>query len=189
MSTNDPSSRTSEPSGGSTEQPSGEHPTSSYTDPLAPQCEETPFQHGFARAFDHIDDLFYALIGVFLAITAGLIMWTTGQSVLSFFDGQHDPIHVIVEIIDRLLLGLMVIEILYTIRVSIRQHSLKAQPFLVVGLIAAVRRVLVISVEAGSLVKTEPEVFRNLVLEIGVLGVLVLVFVVSLLLMRRQGVE
>jgi hypothetical protein len=150
---------------------------------------ETVFEHFLATTFDHLDDIFYGLIGLFLVITAGFILWATGESVLSFFHGGHDPIHVIVEIIDRLLLGLMVIEILYTIRVSIRQHSLRAQPFLVVGLIAAVRRVLVISVEAGSLVKTEPEVFRNLVLEIGVLGVLVLIFVVSLLLMRRQGLE
>ena len=48
---------------------------------------------------------------------------------------------------DGLLLVLMMIELLCTVRVSMREHSLSAEPFLIAGLIAGVRRVLVISAD------------------------------------------
>jgi hypothetical protein len=36
----------------------------------------------------------------------------------------------------------MIVEILHTVRISLRSHILVAEPFLIVGLIAAVRRIL-----------------------------------------------
>jgi hypothetical protein len=42
---------------------------------------------------------------------------------------------------------LLVIELLYTVQVSFREHGLIPEPFLLVGLIAAIRRVLVLTAE------------------------------------------
>ena len=44
----------------------------------------------------------------------------------------------------------MLVEILHTVRISIRSHVLVTEPFLVVGLIASIRRILVITLEAAS---------------------------------------
>ena len=41
----------------------------------------------------------------------------------------------------------MIVEILYTLQVSFREHTLVAEPFLIVGLIAAIRRVLILTAE------------------------------------------
>ena len=54
----------------------------------------------------------------------------------------------IFELIDRLLLVLMLLEILHTLRISIRSHALVVEPFLVVGLIASIRRILVLGMQA-----------------------------------------
>ena len=48
---------------------------------------------------------------------------------------------------------LMLVEILHTVRISIRSHFLVTEPFLVLGLIAAIRRILVITLEAANLTK------------------------------------
>ena len=48
---------------------------------------------------------------------------------------------------NELLIVLMLVEILHTVRISIRSHVLVTEPFLVVGLIAAIRRILVITLE------------------------------------------
>ncbi len=45
----------------------------------------------------------------------------------------------------------MLVEILHTVRISIRSHVLVTEPFLVVGLIASIRRILVITLEAATL--------------------------------------
>jgi hypothetical protein len=54
-------------------------------------------------------------------------------------------------VLDQLLSVLMVVEILHTVRISIRSHYLVTEPFLVVGLIASIRRILVITLEAATL--------------------------------------
>ena len=54
------------------------------------------------------------------------------------------PLSLVVTI-DRILLVFMVIEILHTVRVSFNEGALVCEPFLIVGLIASIRRVLVIT--------------------------------------------
>jgi Phosphate-starvation-inducible E family len=45
----------------------------------------------------------------------------------------------------------MLVEILHTIRISVRSHVLVPEPFLIVGLIATIRRILVITLETANL--------------------------------------
>ena len=54
--------------------------------------------------------------------------------------------------------------------------------FLLIGLIAAVRRILVISVESAYI----PEKFNNHMIEIGILGVLVFIFIIGTLFLQKQ---
>jgi hypothetical protein len=88
----------------------------------------------------------------------------------------------------------MLVEILHTVRISIRSHILVIiEPFLVVGLIASIRRILVISLEAASLTKrgsvtTEgASIFRTSMIELGLLGLLILILVVSISLLRHYA--
>src|ERR1700675_4101610 len=56
-------------------------------------------------------------------------------------------------VLNELLIVLMLAEILHTVRISIRSHVLVTEPFLVVGLIASIRRILVISLEMATFAK------------------------------------
>ena len=52
--------------------------------------------------------------------------------------------------LDRVLLVLMLVEVLHTVRISIgSKEFISVQPFLMVGLIATIRRVLVITMQAA----------------------------------------
>ena len=98
-------------------------------------------------------------------------------------------------VIERLLLVFMLIEILHTIRTSMQERTLKCEPFLIVALIATVRRVLVITLQSAEVTRDAawtPEheaVFRSTMLELVVLGVLILVMVVSIYLLRRSRIH
>jgi uncharacterized membrane protein (DUF373 family) len=96
------------------------------------------------------------------------------------------PQQAIIELLDRGLLTLMVVELLYTVQVSFRSHELKPEPFLVVGLIAAVRRILVVTAEFAHMVDREEAAFRRAMLEVALLTAMVLALVVSLWLLRRR---
>jgi phosphate-starvation-inducible protein E len=96
-------------------------------------------------------------------------------------------------VLDQLLIVLMLVEILHTVRISIHSHILVTEPFLVVGLIASIRRILVITLEAATLTKGgtwTPEVasiFRASMVELGLLGILILILVFSITLLRRYA--
>jgi len=97
-------------------------------------------------------------------------------------------------VLDQLLLVLMLVEILHTVRISIRSKELMlVVPFLVIALIASVRRVLVITLQAAKLTEAAqgtPEsasAFRNAMIELGVLGILILSFAVSIYLLHRTS--
>jgi len=141
----------------------------------------------------------YSVLAVLLFITAlatianaakmlweGLAHWTIAAQTLL--------------VLDQLLVVLMLVEILHTVRISIRSHFLVTEPFLVVGLIASIRRVLVITLEAATLTKggtwstDGASIFRASMMELGLLGLLILILVFSITLLRRyapapKGVE
>jgi hypothetical protein len=84
----------------------------------------------------------------------------------------------------------MVVEILHTVRVSFHSGTLVCEPFLIVGLIASIRRVLVITLESSQVNqpgKWTPEtqgLFDSTMLELAVLGSLILIMMISICLLR-----
>jgi uncharacterized membrane protein (DUF373 family) len=131
-------------------------------------------------------------LGIVLSLTALLAL---GGAVVQVWDGvlAAGSAKSVLVIVDRLLFVLMIVEILHTVRVSIRSGELTCEPFLIVGLIASIRRVLVITLETSQNMpgKTiEPgheDAFQAAMIELGVLAGLILVMVVSIYLLRRNG--
>ncbi|MCW2273757.1 hypothetical protein GJ654_17000 [Rhodoblastus acidophilus] len=141
------------------------------------------------RAFLRIEVSTYLILGLLLASVA--ILGTVG-AVFSLAKAAHEfgsPAWLVVTI-DRILLVLMVIEILHTVRVSFNEGALVCEPFLIVGLIASIRRVLVITLESSQAQeagKTTPDLhdlFNSSMIELCVLGGLILVMVFSIYLLR-----
>jgi uncharacterized membrane protein (DUF373 family) len=88
----------------------------------------------------------------------------------------------VLELLSGLLLVFIFTELISTIRVVIARRSVVVEPFLIVGMVAAIRRLIVISAEAENLLGTAE--FRGLMLEIGVLAGTVLVLGVTVFLLR-----
>src|SRR5882762_331014 len=103
-----------------------------------------------AKAFSWVEDVVYVGLGVLLA---GCALTLLASSALAFW--QHllagSLSANIVQLLDRLLLILLLIEVMYTVQVSFREHSLAPEPFLIVGLIAVIRRLLVLMAELPQL--------------------------------------
>jgi hypothetical protein len=149
------------------------------------------------RLFDYYlrrsEVVVYIFLAVLLSITALVTIVGAGQILLqsiSHWTVAND----ILPVLDQLLLVLMLVEILHTVRITLRSHIvLSAEPFLIVGLIASIRRILVISLEMSALTKAgnwTPDgesIFRSSMLELGLLVALVLVLVFCITLLRRYA--
>jgi hypothetical protein len=72
------------------------------------------------------------------------------------------------------------------VRATVSERQLVAEPFLVVGMIASIKEIVVASLKAGSL---EGEALEETMLEIGVLGGVVLLLALSSFLVRRKERE
>lgn len=92
----------------------------------------------------------------------------------------------IIRLLDRILLILLVVELLYTVQVSFREHAVMPEPFLLVGLIAAIRRVLILTAEFGQPGSKTDSVVQHFVMELGVLTFLIVALAVSLFVLRRR---
>ncbi|HVG79619.1 MAG TPA: phosphate-starvation-inducible PsiE family protein [Patescibacteria group bacterium] len=139
-----------------------------------------------ARIFTRAEDVVYVGVGVLLAASALALLVTSAfgfvQSVLNGALAGR-----VVDLLDQILLVFMIVEILYTVQISFREHALIPEPFLIVGLIAGIRRALVLTAEFGDLMTKGDATFHNAMLELGLLTVMVLALVWALVLVRRRA--
>jgi uncharacterized membrane protein (DUF373 family) len=138
-----------------------------------------------AHVFTWIEDVVYIGLGVLLAASALALLIQTAVTFSHDLVSGSVPTG-IVGLLDRLLLVLMIVELLYTVQVSFREHALVPEPFLIVGLVAATRRILVLTAAfAGSEGLTD-FTFRVTMTELAILTVMIVAFVGSLLMLRRR---
>jgi uncharacterized membrane protein (DUF373 family) len=143
------------------------------------------------KAFLNLEIVAYIVLGLLLVAAAVMGIGSAALSMWSVWrNGVDGPSLVLA--IDRLLFVLMIVEVLNTVRVSFRAGKLAAEPFLIVGLIASIRRVLVITLESSQVAKpgewtptVEAQLYSHLQ-ELVVLGGLILVMVVSIWLIRHS---
>jgi uncharacterized membrane protein (DUF373 family) len=142
--------------------------------------------------FGRAEDIIYVGLGILLAAVAFTLLITE----VVYFTQYVSTVSLsenIVFLLDRILLIIIFVEVLYTVQVSFRQHILQPEPFLVVGLIAVTRRILVVTAEMSKLAKETQGGFYNAMIELGLLTILIISLVACLRLLsqrdRSSGVE
>jgi uncharacterized membrane protein (DUF373 family) len=137
--------------------------------------------HWFALA----EDTLYIGLGLLL-IAIALTLLITEIIYFTQYVSTWTLAENVVFLLDRILLIIIFVEVLYTVQVSFRQHILRPEPFLVVGLIAVTRRVLVLTAEMSKLAKETQSQFNNAMIELGLLTILIIALVVCLRMLRQQ---
>jgi uncharacterized membrane protein (DUF373 family) len=153
-----------------------------------PEDEVPPpgFGRTGTRALEVAENLVYAGIVIFLLAAAGVLLVAAGKStwtaVTTLDQGS------VLDLLDVLLLVFIVVELLFAVRTTIEKRELVAEPFLLVGIIASIKEIVVLSVEAAG-VTGEGDQFQDRMIEIAVLGVLVLLLGVTSFMLRRKERE
>lgn len=137
-----------------------------------------------SRAFTTTEDVVYIGLGFLLASSALTLL---AKSVIDFWQGVVSGKISTIELLDRILLVLLIVELLYTVQVSLREHSLVPEPFLLVGVISAIRRVLVLTAEFDGMHQRAVITPQQFAIELAVLTVFILALAMSLLLLRRRS--
>ncbi len=127
----------------------------------------------------------YYASAVFLLVTVVMLFVSAGASVLRIL--ELGPLESALEVLDKVLLIFIFAELLRTIITVVEEREVRVEPFLVVGLIAVVRRILAVTVSIEQSLGT-PE-FNSLLVELGVLTALVLALTGALYLTGRTKTQ
>jgi uncharacterized membrane protein (DUF373 family) len=115
--------------------------------------EEKPRARAVAASvwlLEHAQDLVSVIVGVVLIVLAaaelvsGIVDFFTDVKKKSSIDVAG------INLLYRVLLVLILVEIVHTVVLSLRAHHLVAQPFIIVGLVAVIRKILVVLSGTGT---------------------------------------
>jgi uncharacterized membrane protein (DUF373 family) len=124
---------------------------------------------------EHAQDAVTAAVGIVLLVLACVLLIA---GITDALDGRWGPVSAAGPLLlDRVLLVLILVEIVYTVVLSLREHRLVAQPFIVVGLIAVIRRILFVLTPGSEIAVSTSE--------LALLIAMVAVFVAGLIAVSR----
>ena len=133
------------------------------------------------------ENVVYALVGVVLVAGAGIVLcavlWHMATDVGK---GGEDGV---VNALDGLLLVFILLELLAGVRATIKEKKLVAEPFLIVGIIASIKEIVLLSLESKDVFETDNPAFDNAMIEIGVLAGVILLLALASYLVRRKERE
>ena len=141
---------------------------------------------GITRVLDSViargEDVLYALVSVLLVVGALIVLVEAAHSLVTETD---DGVRKSIEhALDSLLIVFILVELLSAVRVTIVERHLVAEPFLLVGIIASIKEIVVIGVFSEA-----NEDVAETMLQVGVLGAVVLGLSIASLLLRRKERE
>ncbi len=142
-----------------------------------------PYKRVFTGILDAFERLAYLAIALALSVPIVMLVVSAAMSMLEV--SEVGVLETVLAVLDRLLLAFIFVELINTVRVTVAERGIFiAEPFLLVGLIAVVRRILLLT--AGLEQAESTETFQNMIIELGVMTGLVIVLTIALYFTRRM---
>ena len=142
-------------------------------------------QPDHTRLLERAEHYIYLAAGYILVIAAaGLLLTAVGEMIHEIMQGSY--VKAMVHLLDRVLLALMLAEIIYTVGRITRTQKLETEPFLIVGIIAAIRRMLIITAESAGHVNLQDPMFQAILAELALLAVIIFLLAWAMRLLRDR---
>ncbi len=137
-------------------------------------------------ALEATEKVVYLGIATLLLVASVVLLAVAAKDLIDVFDDFGTK--PVVEVLDTLLLLFILVELLSAVRITIAKRELVAEPFLLVGIIASIKEIVVLSVKAAESIGDGPN-FRDQLWQIGVLGVVVLLLGATAWMLRIKERE
>src|SRR6202051_1883755 len=134
---------------------------------------------------DGFETVIYAIAFVLLVAAAVLVVIGGAEAVVHAATHKVNTLQGGVLVLDRVLMVLIIAEIAPPLRAVLLYHESAAEPFLFIGLIACVRRILIVTA-ASEQVNSDKELDR-LLFELGALGLLVIGIAAAIFMIRYSS--
>lgn len=143
-----------------------------------------PARSRVLRGLSLVEDVVYAGLGILLAVSAIALLVSGFHSFIVALT-HHTLGEQFISLLDQMLLILLVVELLYTVQVSFREHGVVTEPFFVVAVIAVIRKILVMLTKITELPEGNEVEFRHVLIELILFAGLIVVLVGALILLQK----
>ena len=149
--------------------------------------EREPIADPADRVLRIAENIVYSVAGVLLAGGAVLVLAVVAYHLVS--DLGKGVEKGVTTALDGLLLVFILLELLAGVRATMKEKKLVAEPFLIVGIIASIKEIVVLTLESKEIYDTNDAAFENAMTEIGVLACVILLLSLAGFLVRRKERE
>jgi len=154
---------------------------------MEPEKKSQLYRLRIRQFFLQLEEYLYCLvalgliIGFVIVMIDGLVVLINMFQTSNFTEGA-------IKFLDKVLVSLIFLEIFYTVIVAIIEESAVkcVEPFILVAITALVRRLLILSFEVSHPVVYSAERVKFYLIEMGLIGFLVLLFIFAIVLFRRS---
>lgn len=144
------------------------------------ELKKTELAEVFRKLLIQVDIVFHILAALLLLIACGFILF---YALLNVLEPSRSSM---IAMINDVLLALIILELLWTVIRFLKKQKFSLGPFLAIGIIAAVRRILLIEAQT-SLMKHIP---AEKLYEIGLSAIVIIVLMVAYYLsVKAQNIE
>ena len=150
-------------------------------------AEREPIADPADRVLRIGENIVYSFAGVLLAAAAVVVLATVAYHLVTdIVDGVEKGV---TTALDGLLLVFILLELLAGVRATMKEKKLVAEPFLIVGIIASIKEIVLLTLESKEIYDSDDAAFENAMTEIGVLAVVIVLLSIASYLVRRKERE
>lgn len=143
-----------------------------------PQRKETIEM--FRKGLIKIDMIFHIIAALLLLFACGVVLY------YAFLNILHPSRDSMIHLVNDVLLALIILELLWTVIRFLKKQKFMLGPFLAIGIIVAVRKILIIEAQTFQMERMPVERLY----ELGLMGVLIIILMVSYYLsVKAQKLE
>ena len=137
------------------------------------------------RLLRSAEDGVYVMVAVLLVVGAVVLLVDAAGELAGIGHGADTAV---LALLDRLLLVFVLVELIFAVRMTLTRREIVAEPFLIVGIIASIKEIVVLSVKAAESIGSGQQ-FEDQLWEVAVLGVVVVLLGATAWLLRLKERE
>lgn len=139
------------------------------------------------RALVLVEDAIYVSIAFLLAAGALVLVVRAGAELVA--GASETGRDALIDTLDAILLVFIFVELLYAVRVTLKERQIVAEPFLIAGILVCIKEIIVLSVKGANEYIDQGPQFARAMTETGILGVMVVLLAGTAVLLRRKERE
>lgn len=139
------------------------------------------------RALVLVEDFVYVSIAMLLGL--GALVLVVRSAIELVKGSQESGANALIETLDAILLVFIFVELLYAVRITLKERQIVAEPFLIAGILVCIKEIIVLAVKSPTEYIGKGPEFARAMVETGLLGVMVLVLAAAAVVLRRKEKE